>query len=81
MLKRQDYKKVLEEEKRDTLNKLLKRRATKSREIINEEDNKDGSDMGNNVLYKKRPMLEHPAFIRYVNNTTSLNGNSVLSYN
>ena len=38
--------------------------------------------MGNNVLYKKkRPMLEHPAFIRYVNNTTSLNGNSVLSYN
>ena len=46
-------KKVLEEEKRDTLNKLLKRRATKSREIINEEDNKDGSDMGNNVLYKK----------------------------
>ena len=52
----------------------MKRRATKSREIINEEDNKDGSDMGNNVLYKKRPMLEHPAFIRYVNNTTSLNG-------
>lgn len=79
--KRQDYKnKMLEEEKRDTLNKLLKRRATKSREVINDDD-KDGADSLSSVLHKKRrPTLEHAAFVRYVNNTTTLNGNSVLAF-
>ncbi|RCK54942.1 hypothetical protein Cantr_04460 [Candida viswanathii] len=79
--KRQDYKnKMLEEEKRDTLNKLLKRRATKSREIIND-DEKEGTDSLNSVLNKKRrPTLEHDAFVRYVSNTTNLNGNSVLAF-
>ncbi|KAI5970597.1 hypothetical protein CANMA_000338 [Candida margitis] len=81
--KRQDYKnKMLEEEKRDTLNKLLKRRATKSRETIAED--KEGSvgvDEEPTSFYKeRRATLNHPALIRYVNNTISLNGNSVLAY-
>lgn len=81
--KRQDYKnKILEEEKRDTLNKLLKRRATKSRETIAED--KEGSvgiDEDSKSYYKeRRATLNHPALIRYVNNTTSLSGNSVLAY-
>ena len=46
MLEKDKIIKSIRRRKRDTLNKLLKRRATKSREIINEEDNKDGSDMG-----------------------------------
>ena len=81
--KRQDYKnKILEEEKRDTLNNLLKRRATKSREMISED--KEGSigiDEDSKSYYKeRRATLNHPALIRYVNNTTTLNGNSVLAY-
>ncbi|KAI5968156.1 hypothetical protein KGF57_000239 [Candida theae] len=81
--KRQDYKnKILEEEKRDTLNKLLKRRATKSRETISED--KEGSvgvDEDSKSYYKeRRATLNHPALVRYVNNTTSLNGNAVLAY-
>jgi len=81
--KRLDYKnKILEEEKRDTLNKLLKRRATKSRETIAED--KEGSvgvDEDSKSYYKeRRATLNHPALIRYVNNTTTLNGNSVLAY-
>ncbi|WLF79665.1 hypothetical protein PVL30_003422 [Lodderomyces elongisporus] len=80
--KRLDYKnKVLEEEKRDTLNKLLKRRATKSREII-KDDNGEGTQEEELSMFRKnrRPMLEHPALIRYVNNTTTLQGNSIIAY-
>ncbi|CAH6721719.1 hypothetical protein CLIB1444_07S00892 [[Candida] jaroonii] len=74
--RRNDYKnKQLEEEKRDTLNKLLKRRATKVRDI--EEENKDDK----HLLKPRRPVRGHPALSRYINNTTQLNGNSTLSYN
>lgn len=75
--RRQDYKnKQLEEEKRDTLNKLLKRRATKTREV-----SKEGTVEVSKVDKPIRPSLEHPALFRYVNNTTFLKGNSVLAYN
>ena len=47
---------MLEEEKRDTLNKLLKRRATKSREVINDDD-KDGADSLSSVLHKNEDQL------------------------
>ncbi|KAI5952506.1 hypothetical protein KGF54_003373 [Candida jiufengensis] len=80
--KRLDYKnKMLEEEKRDTLNKLLKRRATKSREIITDDREGTPGEELNSFYKERRPMLKHPAFIRYVNNTTTLKGNSVLAYN
>ncbi|RLV93017.1 Ino eighty subunit 2 [Spathaspora sp. JA1] len=78
--KRQDYKnKILEEEKRDTVNKLLKRRATKTREII---PDKEGTvEVSKSVDKVRRPMLEHPALLRYISNTSTLNGNSVLAFN
>lgn len=60
--KRADYKiKQLEEEKRDTLNKLLKRRANKTRENIDEE-----AAEGKQTLKPRRPGLEHPALMRWV---------------
>lgn len=60
--RRADYKtKQLEEEKRDTLNKLLKRRATKTRE-------KQGDDVmeSKRTLKPRRRTLEHPALLRWV---------------
>lgn len=62
--KRLDYKnKQLEEEKRDTLNKLLKRRANKTREV----DPKEGAvDVAKLVLKGRRPMMQHPALMRWV---------------
>lgn len=62
--KRLDYKnKQLEEEKRDTLNKLLKRRANKTREA----DPKEGPiDVTKLVLKLRRPMMQHPALMRWV---------------
>lgn len=73
--RRLDYKnKQLEEEKRDTLNKLLKRRATKVREV--EDDQPESKN-----LKPRRPIPSHPAFIRYTNNTSSLQGNSTISFN
>lgn len=76
--RRQDYKmKVLEEEKRDTLNKLLKRRANKTREV----DDKEGSaDIFKLALKPRRPILDHPALTTWVSNTTTLDGNSVLRF-
>ncbi|CUM67209.1 uncharacterized protein PRCAT00004902001 [Priceomyces carsonii] len=76
--RRHDHKlKQLEEEKRDTLNKLLKRRASKTREL----DSKEGSvDISKHPLKPRRPEIEHPALFRYVNNTTNLKGNSVLAF-
>lgn len=60
--KRAHYKvKQLEEAKRDTLNKLLKRRATKTRE-------KEANDMDEPKLTLKprRPVVGHPALLRWV---------------
>lgn len=60
--RRADYKiKQLEEEKRDTLNKLLKRRATKTRE-------KQGDEVpeSKRTLKPRRPTVEHPALVRWV---------------
>lgn len=77
--RRQDYKnKVLEEEKRDTLNKLLKRRANKTRENEGKEGSAESSKL---TLKPRRPMLGHPAFFRWISNTTSLSGDSVLGFN
>lgn len=60
--KRATYKtRQLEEEKRETLNKLLKRRATKSRETISEEALEAGP-----LLKRRRPVLEHPALSRWI---------------
>lgn len=60
--RRAHYKtKQLEEEKRDTLNKLLKRRATKTREKAVD----DGLD-SKQTLKPRRPTLEHPALSRWV---------------
>lgn len=60
--RRADYKvKQLEEEKRDTLNKLLKRRAVKTRE---KED--DDSDAKSTTLKPRRPTYQHPALMRWV---------------
>lgn len=61
--KRLDYKnKQLEEEKRDTLNKLLKRRATKVRDVDDDESNVEVK-----TLKPRRPIVHHPALVRYVN--------------
>lgn len=60
--RRADYKtKQLEEEKRDTLNKLLKRRATKTRE-------KQGDDVpeSKRTLKPRRRQVEHAALLRWV---------------
>lgn len=60
--RRADYKvKQLEEEKRDTLNKLLKRRAIKTREKDDDE-----TDSKQTSLKPRRPTLQHPALIRWV---------------
>jgi len=76
--RRQDYKmKVLEEEKRDTLNKLLKRRATKTREVADKEGSADVLKL---ALKPRRPILDHPALFRWVSNTTTLDGNSALRF-
>lgn len=62
--RRAHYKtKQLEEEKRDTLNKLLKRRATKTREKA-----VDDSLETKQTLKPRRPTLEHPALSRWVCN-------------
>lgn len=61
--RRAHYKvKQLEEEKRDTLNKLLKRRATKTREKVSETDGDTKQ-----TLKPRRPQLQHPALSRWVN--------------
>lgn len=60
--RRQHYKiKQLEEEKRETLNKLLKRRAGKAREADEDEASES------RLLYKpRRPQPLHPALLRWV---------------
>lgn len=75
--RRLDYKnKQLEEEKRDTLNKLLKRRATKTREVQKGDEQNDDDDENANLLLSKprRPELNHPALFRWVN---TINGSLV----
>ncbi|KAM9906929.1 hypothetical protein OXX79_001251 [Metschnikowia pulcherrima] len=63
--KRADYKtRQLEGEKRDTLNKLLKRRANKTRE--RPEDEPDTKQ----TLKPRRPVIGHPALLRYVNSAS-----------
>lgn len=60
--KRAHYKtKQLEEEKRETLNKLLKRRATKTRETADED-----VPEGKQTLKPRRPVVGHPALVRWV---------------
>lgn len=60
--RRAHYKtKQLEEEKRDTLNKLLKRRATKTREKA-----VDDSLESKQTLKPRRPTIQHPALVRWV---------------
>lgn len=76
--RRLDYKnKQLEEEKQDTLNKLLKRRANKTKEVYSKEGVLENPKMDKPI----RPSLKHPALFRFVNNTSALNGNSILSFN
>ena len=53
--------KQLEEEKQDTVNKLLKRRATKTRSSESKEDNEEVTD-----LRPRRPMINHAAMNRWV---------------
>lgn len=53
--------KQLEEEKQDTVNKLLKRRATKTRSGDSKEDNDEVTD-----LRPRRPMINHAAMNRWV---------------
>lgn len=72
--RRADYKtKQLEEEKRDTLNKLLKRRATKTKE--NEDD--EVLDSKSTTLKPRRPITVHPALFSW---RCGLNG-SLLGFN
>lgn len=60
--RRADYKvKQLEEEKRDTLNKLLKRRATKTKDVEN-----DDLDAKQTTLKPRRPVKLHPALSRWI---------------
>lgn len=60
--KRAHYKtRQLEEEKRDTLNKLLKRRANKTREKA-----VDDAPEVKQTLKPRRPTMEHPALMRWV---------------
>lgn len=60
--RRADYKvKQLEEEKRDTLNKLLKRRAGKTKDKDN-----DDLDLKLTTLKPRRPVIQHPALTRWV---------------
>lgn len=77
--RRHDYKlKQLEGEKQDTLNKLLKRRATKTREVQGPgitADNGDGAGLGTDTglggeegagkFKPRRPTLQHAALFRY----------------
>lgn len=59
--RRAHYKtKQLEEEKRDTLNKLLKRRANKTRENVDEDPDLKS------LLRPRRPLMQHPALVRWV---------------
>lgn len=63
--RRQDYKnKQLEEEKRDTINKLLMRRAVKTREPQQEEEEEGTGDL----LKPRRPQFQHPSLFRWVDN-------------
>lgn len=60
--KRAHYKvKQLEEAKRDTLNKLLKRRATKTREKDTDDDVEEKL-----ALKPRRPVIGHPSMLRWV---------------
>ena len=69
--RRNDHKmKALEEEKQDTLNKLLKRRATKTRE--NDSSDTVVSEGQRVPLKERRPLIEHPALYRWVNNASVL---------
>lgn len=62
--RREDYKnKQLEEEKKDTLNKLLKRRATKTRQA----QPGDGEVVVTKAHKDRRPYREHAGLLRYVN--------------
>lgn len=69
--RRNDHKmKALEEEKQDTLNKLLKRRSARTRE--NESSDTVVSE-GQRVSFKeRRPLIEHPALYRWANNASML---------
>jgi Ino eighty subunit 2 len=62
--RRLDYKnKQLEEEKRDTLNKLLKRRANKTRENPKGDDEEEAE---RSTAKPRRPEFTHPAMARWV---------------
>lgn len=71
--RRHDYKiKQLEEEKQDTLNKLLKRRATKTRESQTvpssgsaETVNEMAGQSENGTLKPRRPLVRHEGMLRY----------------
>lgn len=66
--RRNDYKnKQLEEEKRDTLNKLLKRRAAKTKTGKIEDETEDTSK----ALKPLRPYRQHPGMLRYVDGATA----------
>ncbi|ODQ79088.1 hypothetical protein BABINDRAFT_167629 [Babjeviella inositovora NRRL Y-12698] len=63
--------KKLEEEKTETLNKLLKRRAGKVRDLKKlDEQSKDGEDWDpdEGETVKKRPVVKHGALFRWVSN-------------
>ncbi|CAN3367545.1 hypothetical protein DICA4_F20846 [Diutina catenulata] len=63
--RRADYKsKTEEEEKRDTINKLLKRRAAKTKDAPDQEQ----SEEAKSTFKPRRPMLSHPALWSYVSN-------------
>lgn len=67
--KRAHYKvKQLEEAKRDTLNKLLKRRATKTREKEAEVEEVEEQL----ALKPRRPVIGHPALLRWVSRPEGL---------
>ena len=79
--RRLDYKnKQLEEEKRDTLNKLLKRRANKTREVQKGDVNDDANEDENSksLLKPRRPEFRHPALFRWVNSVDNKGVSSVL---
>ncbi|KAH3672777.1 hypothetical protein WICMUC_004183 [Wickerhamomyces mucosus] len=62
--------KKLEEEKQDTINKLLKRRAKTTR--TKKDDTADIDDESLTKEKPRRPQLEHPALLRWVSQRNSL---------
>lgn len=66
--RRLDYKnKLMEEEKRDTLNKLLKRRAAKTREVQTNDGGNDGAKL---IDKPRRAEFHHPALLSWRNTET-----------